>query len=58
MINSFHPGNASYVEIKGMGHILNQSPSRRQFLRDHGGAHPRLHPDVLPAIERWLAKHG
>lgn len=57
MINSFHPGKASYVEIPGMGHILNRSASRGQFLRDHGGSNPQLHPAVLPAIQKWLSEH-
>lgn len=56
MINSFHPGRATYVEIPGMAHILNTSPSRGQFLRDHGGPHPQLHPAILPTLENWLRK--
>jgi hypothetical protein len=58
MINSFHPGRASYLEIPGMGHVLNPSASKGAFLRDHGGPHPQLHPAVLPAVRTWLRANG
>jgi len=58
LINSFHPGRASLKEIPGMGHSLNPEASKAQFLKDHGGAHPRLHPAVLPTIRDWLATQG
>ncbi len=58
LINSFHPGQASLKEIPGMGHILNPESSKAQFLKDHGGPHPLLHPAVLPAISDWLSSHG
>ncbi len=58
MINSFHPGRATYVEISGMAHVLNPSASKGDFLRDHGGPHPQLHPSVLPTVRDWLHAHG
>lgn len=58
MINSFHPGRASYLEIPGMGHTLSASASKGLFLREHGGPHPKLKPELLPAIERWLASRS
>jgi alpha-beta hydrolase superfamily lysophospholipase len=58
LINSFHPSQASYVFIPGMGHALNSSPSAAQFLKDHGGPHPTLHPQLLPVIKTWLTAHG
>jgi pimeloyl-ACP methyl ester carboxylesterase len=58
LINSFHPGRASYLEIPGMGHVLNPSASKGDFLRDHGGQHPQLHPTVLPAVRDWLLANG
>jgi hypothetical protein len=32
MINSFHPGRASYEEFRDMGHGLNLWPSQKAFL--------------------------
>lgn len=58
MINSFHPGRASYLEIPGMGHVLNPSASKASFLRDHGGPHPQLDSAVLPAVRDWLRSQG
>ena len=58
LINSFHLGRASYLEIPGMGHVLNPSASKGDFLRDHGGQHPQLHPAVLPAVRDWLRANG
>jgi hypothetical protein len=58
MVNSFHPGRASYLEIPGMWHNLTVSPSRGNSCGDHGGPHPQFHPALLPAIEKWLSKHG
>jgi pimeloyl-ACP methyl ester carboxylesterase len=58
MINSFHPGRATYLEVPGMAHQLNPEASKAAFLRDHGGAHPQIHPAILPAVRDWLSAHG
>src|SRR5262249_29090737 len=36
MINSFHPGCATYVEFSGMGHGLDLWPSQKVFLESRG----------------------
>jgi pimeloyl-ACP methyl ester carboxylesterase len=49
MINSFHPGRATYVE----GHGFGRYESQAEFLRRHAAPHP-FHTGVLDAIFAWL----
>lgn len=54
VVNSFHPGRATYVEIEGMGHVLNVATSKRDFLLHGPGPGPKLSPMFLQAVEDWL----
>ena len=54
MINSLHPGRASYVEVPGMGHDLARYASMRDYLqRDPGKPHP-FHTGLLDVMFAWL----
>lgn len=55
MINSFHPGRASYIEFPGMGHGLDLVPSKRAWLegiRKH--QHGPFDQEFLKQIAYWL----
>jgi pimeloyl-ACP methyl ester carboxylesterase len=55
VINSFHPGRATYVELPGMGHGLDRSPSQRAWLeavRKH--QHGEFDTEFLQHIADWL----
>jgi pimeloyl-ACP methyl ester carboxylesterase len=55
IINSFHPGRATYVEIPGMAHDFSRYASQAEFLTRSRGAPP--HPfddDLLPILLKWL----
>jgi pimeloyl-ACP methyl ester carboxylesterase len=57
MINSFHPGRASYMEFLGMGHGLDLSPSPRAWLeaiRKH--EHGAFDQEFLKQVADWLDK--
>lgn len=58
MINSFHPGRASYIEFPGMGHGLDLVPSKRAWLeniRKH--EHGPFDQGFLKQVADWLAKN-
>lgn len=58
MINSFHPGRASYIEFPGMGHGLDLVPSKRAWLeaiRKH--EHGPFDQEFLRQIADWLDKN-
>lgn len=58
MINSFHPGRATYFEIAGMGHDFAHYSSQADFLDRSKG--PRPHPfddEVLAVVLGWLEQH-
>jgi uncharacterized protein len=59
IINSFHPGNATYREIAGMGHEFGRYDSQRAFL-DEVGDTSKPHPfdqEVLTVVLGWLKQH-
>lgn len=58
MINSFHPGRASYIEFSGMGHGLDLVPSKRAWLeaiRKH--EHGPFDQEFLKQVADWLDKN-
>ena len=59
IINSFHPGNATYREIVGMGHEFGRYDSQRAFLEEVGNT-AKPHPfdeEVLTVVLGWLKQH-
>jgi pimeloyl-ACP methyl ester carboxylesterase len=57
MINSFHPGRATYVEFSGMGHGLDLWPSQKAFLESLGKK--QLAPfdmEFLENVANWLER--
>jgi pimeloyl-ACP methyl ester carboxylesterase len=58
MINSFHPGRASYLEFPGMGHGLDLVPSKRAWLeniRKH--EHGPFDQEFLKQVADWLDRN-
>jgi len=55
IINSFHPGRATYRELPGMGHDFNRYASQAEFMnrRQDSKAHP-YDDDVLTEVVKWL----
>jgi hypothetical protein len=59
IINSFHPGNAAYREIAGMGHEFGRYDSQLAFLKEVGNT-SKPHPfdeEVLTVVLGWLKQH-
>lgn len=55
MINSLHPGRATYLELPGMGHGLDRSPSQRAWLESiQKHEHGPLDAGFLDRIAAWL----
>lgn len=55
IINSFHPGRASYVELSGMGHDFARYASSAEFLNRRRD--PKPHPfdgELLDVLLKWL----
>jgi hypothetical protein len=58
MINSFHPGRASYVELPGMGHGLDLWPSQRAWLEGiHKKQHMPFDTEFLEQVKKWLKQN-
>jgi pimeloyl-ACP methyl ester carboxylesterase len=58
IINSFHPGRATYAEIAGMGHDFGRYSSQIDFLDRRKDPKPHTFDDeVLATVLGWLAKH-
>ncbi|HEX7288040.1 MAG TPA: alpha/beta hydrolase [Candidatus Angelobacter sp.] len=58
MINSFHPGRATYIEFAGMGHGLDRWPSQRAWLegmQKHQKA--EFDAEFLRRVEEWMGHH-
>jgi pimeloyl-ACP methyl ester carboxylesterase len=54
IINRYHPGRATYVEIPGMGHDLNRYESQKDYHQSAGsGGHP-FHTGLLDVMLKWL----
>jgi uncharacterized protein len=59
LINSFHPGQASYVELAGMGHDFKLYESQREFMSrrsDSAKPHP-YNEELSKVVLKWLADH-
>lgn len=55
MINTFHPGRATYEEFKGMGHGLDLWPSQRAWLEGiHQKHYTEFDTEFLERMTRWL----
>lgn len=57
IINSFHPGRATYAEIVGMGHDFGRYASQAEFLTRRNSTTP--HPfdeEVVTVLLGWLEK--
>jgi pimeloyl-ACP methyl ester carboxylesterase len=59
IINSFHPGRATYAEIPGMGHDFGRYSSQSDFLNRRQGSPPHPFDDaVLAVVLGWLEQHA
>lgn len=57
MINSFHPGRATYIEFPGMGHGLDLTPSPRAWLEAiQKHQHGPFDHEFLDQVAKWLDK--
>jgi len=59
LINSFHPGRATYTEIPGMGHDFGRYSSQADFLNRRKNAQP--HPfddDLLVIVLAWFEQQA
>jgi pimeloyl-ACP methyl ester carboxylesterase len=59
IINSFHPGNATYREIARMGHEFGRYDSQLIFLKEIGNT-SKPHPfdeEVVTVVLGWLKQH-
>lgn len=58
MINSFHPGRATYLQIEGMNHLFDREASRKEGLLVLQGKQSAgdFEPAMLTGIENWLEK--
>ncbi len=59
IINSLHPGRATYAEIPGMGHDFGHYFSQADFLNRR--KNPEPHPfddDMLTTVLAWLEQHA
>jgi len=56
MVNSFHPGRATYQEFSQMGHGLTRWPSQKAFLESLGKKqHAEFDTEFLERIGDWLS---
>jgi hypothetical protein len=54
LINRWHPGNATYAEVPGMGHDLARYGSPEEYMKEsRNGTHP-FHPGLMEVILPWL----
>ncbi len=59
IINGFHPGRATYVEIPGMGHDFNRYASQAEYLTRAGSTSPHPYDDEFVAVVvNWLEKQS
>ena len=60
LINNFHAGRATYVELQGMGHDFGRYDSQLEFLNrrlDPSKPHP-FDEEVLTVLLKWLNEHS
>jgi len=58
LINRWHPGRATYAELKGMGHEFNLYDSQVDFMtrrKNPAKAHP-FDEELVDTVLKWLAK--
>ncbi len=59
IINSFHPGRATYVEIAGMGHDFNRYASQAEYMTRARSSSPHPYDDEFVAVVvNWLEKQS
>lgn len=59
MINGLHPGRATYIELPGMGHGLDRSPSQRSWLESiQKHQHGPFDAEFLDRIVAWMKSSG
>lgn len=59
MINQFHPGKATYVEISGMDHWFERAASQRESMQQRASqqsAPPQFHEQVFTETLNWLTQ--
>jgi pimeloyl-ACP methyl ester carboxylesterase len=58
MINSFHPGRATYLQVEGMNHYFDREASKKDGLLVLQGKKEAgdFEPAVLTGVENWLEK--
>ena len=58
MINSFHPGRATYLQLEGMNHLFDREASKKEGLLVLQGKKEAgdFEPAVLTGVENWLDK--
>ncbi len=57
MINSFHPGRATYVQIDGMSHHFDKQPTQADALRAlRSGKDGEFDSAALTEIENWIGR--
>ena len=55
IINTFHPGRASFVELPGMGHDFARYSSQVEYLRRrHDGRPHPFDDEVLVVLTKWM----
>jgi pimeloyl-ACP methyl ester carboxylesterase len=54
LINSFHPGRATYVEVPGMGHDLARYESQKDYLNRLPDAPHPFHTGLIEVMVRWM----
>jgi pimeloyl-ACP methyl ester carboxylesterase len=58
MINSFHPGRATYTEFPGMGHGLDLWRSQREWLESvRKKQHTEFDTEFLKRVEEWIKQN-
>jgi uncharacterized protein len=55
LINRYHTGRATYVEVPGMGHDLGRYENQKEYLERAGstGQHP-FHMGLIDEIAKWM----
>ena len=55
MINRYHAGHATYVEVPGMGHDLGRYESQKEYLERAAGAIPHpFHMGLIDEMVKWM----
>ena len=54
LINRFHPGRATYVEVPGMGHDLGRYASQEVYLERNPNVLAPLHTGLVDVMMHWI----